>query len=69
MTRSTETNRSEEGGMTSHPDPNLDDVMDTEEPATPHRRDHAKAAPHPDEDELDRKTRIERDEVDREQSD
>jgi hypothetical protein len=55
--------------MTSHDEPNLDDVMDTEEPATPHRRDHAKAAPHPDEDELDRKTRIERDEVDREHSD
>jgi hypothetical protein len=69
MTRRTETSRSEEGDMTSHDEPNLDDVMDTEEPATPHRRDHAKAAPHPDEDELDRKTRIERDEVDREQSD
>ena len=46
-----------------HEEPTLDDVMDTAEPTTPHRREHAKAAPRPDDEELDAKTRVERDEV------
>jgi hypothetical protein len=41
----------------------MDEVMETHEEAHPHRREHAKAAPRPDEDELDRKTEVERDEV------
>ncbi len=41
----------------------LDEVMDTHEEAHPHRREHAKEAPHPDERELNRKTEVERDEV------
>lgn len=44
------------------PDP-LDEVMETHEEVHPHRREHAKADPHPDEDELDRKTDVERSEV------
>jgi hypothetical protein len=46
-----------------HETPTLDDVMETSEPATPHHRDHAKAPKHIDEDELDRKTDLERTEV------
>ena len=41
----------------------LDDVMATHEEVHPHRREHAKADPRPDEDELERKTEVERDEV------
>ena len=41
----------------------FDEVMDTEEHPRPHRRDHAKADPRPDEDELERRTEIEREEV------
>ena len=40
--------------MTSaHDEPNLDDVMDPEESPRPSRREHAKAPPRPNEDELD----------------
>ena len=46
-----------------HDNPTLDDVMDTEEPSSPDRREHAKARPRPDEDELDEKVATERDEV------
>jgi hypothetical protein len=41
----------------------LDEVMEAHEEAHPHRREHAKASPRPDEDELERKTEVERDEV------
>ena len=41
----------------------LDDVMDTHEDVNPHRRQHAKEDPRPDEDELDRKTNVERSEL------
>jgi hypothetical protein len=41
----------------------LDDVMEAREEAHPHRREHAKESPRPDEDELDRKTKVERNEV------
>jgi hypothetical protein len=51
-----------------HDKPTLDDVMETSEPVTPHRRDHGKAAPHPDEDELDVKTAIEQSEVEAEET-
>lgn len=46
-----------------HDQPNLDDVMDTEEPVLPDHREHAKAAPRPDDDELEERTDIERTEV------
>jgi hypothetical protein len=48
---------------TPHDDPNLDDVMETYEEAVPDRREHAKASPHPDDEELERRTDIERREV------
>ena len=41
----------------------FDEVMDTEEDPHPNRREHAKANPRPDEDELERRTEIERSEV------
>jgi hypothetical protein len=41
----------------------FDEVMDTEEHPHPNRREHAKANPRPDEDELERRTEIERSEV------
>lgn len=41
----------------------FDEVMETHEEVHPHRREHAKADPRPDEDELDRKTEVEREEV------
>jgi hypothetical protein len=47
----------------AHDEPTLDDVMDTLEDAKPNRREHAKASPRLDEDELDRRTDIEREEV------
>jgi hypothetical protein len=46
-----------------HDEPNLDDVLEPEEPTHAHRREHAKAAPHPDDDELEAKVEIEREEV------
>jgi hypothetical protein len=46
-----------------HDTPTLDDVMETSEPTTPHRHDHAKTPKHVDEDELDRKTALEATEV------
>jgi len=41
----------------------FDEVMDTEEQTRPNRREHAKADPRPDDDELERRTEIERSEV------
>jgi hypothetical protein len=46
-----------------HSEPNLDDVMDMREHATPNRREHAKASPRPDDAELEERTEIEREEV------
>jgi hypothetical protein len=43
--------------------PDLDEVMDTEEHPHPNRREHAKADPRPDDEELERRTEIERSEV------
>ncbi len=37
---------------TPHDEPNLEDVMQPEESPRPSRREHAKAPPRPDEDEL-----------------
>jgi hypothetical protein len=47
----------------AHDEPTLDDVMDTEEHPRLRHREHAKAAPHPDDDELERRTELERAEV------
>jgi hypothetical protein len=41
----------------------FDEVMETEEDPHPNRREHAKANPRPDDDELERRTEIERSEV------
>jgi hypothetical protein len=41
----------------------FDEVMETHEESHPHRREHAKADPRPDEEELARKTNVEREEV------
>ena len=41
----------------------FDDVMDTEEQPHPHRHEHAKADPRPDDEELERRTELERSEV------
>jgi hypothetical protein len=41
----------------------FDEVMDTEEHTHPNRREHAKANPRPDDDDLERRTEIERSEV------
>jgi hypothetical protein len=50
--------------MTDPPEPDpLDEVMETYEEARPHRREHAKADPRPDDEELARRTNLERDEV------
>jgi hypothetical protein len=43
--------------------PDLDEVMDTKEGARPDRREHAKADPRPDDDDLERRTEIEREDV------
>jgi hypothetical protein len=43
--------------------PNLDDVMETTEQAFPDRHEHGKAKPHPDDDELERRTEEEREAV------
>jgi hypothetical protein len=52
----------------AHDVPNLNDVMDTTEEAFPDRREHAKAKPHPDDDELERRTEEEREAVGLEES-
>jgi hypothetical protein len=41
----------------------FDEVMEAHEEVHPHRREHAKTDPRPNEDELDRKTDVEREEV------
>jgi hypothetical protein len=41
----------------------FDEVMETEEHPHPNRREHAKADPRPDDDELERRTEVERAEV------
>ena len=46
-----------------HDEPSLDDVLEPEEKPVMHRREHGKASPHPDEDELDERLDIERHEV------
>jgi hypothetical protein len=43
--------------------PDLDEVMDTREQPHPNRREHAKADPRPDDEELERRSEIERSEV------
>ena len=43
--------------------PDLDAVLDTQEHAHPNRREHGKADPRPDDEELERRTEIERSEV------
>jgi hypothetical protein len=47
----------------AHDTPNLDDVLEPAEPTHPHRREHAKASPHPDDEELEEKVEVEREEV------
>jgi hypothetical protein len=47
----------------AHDTPSLDDVMEPTETARPDRREHAKAPPHPDDDELERRTEHEGAEV------
>jgi hypothetical protein len=49
--------------MASDDDDVLDDVLETHEDARPHRREHAKADPRPDEDDLEHRANIEREEV------
>lgn len=49
--------------MTSSQDPNLDDVLVPRETTHPDHREHAKTGHHIDDDELERRTRLERDEV------
>lgn len=46
-----------------HDDPTLDDVTENYEEALADRREHAKASPRPDDEELERRTDIERREV------
>jgi hypothetical protein len=46
-----------------HGDPTLEDVIEANEHPVPDRREHGKSAPHPDEDELERRTEFERREV------
>jgi hypothetical protein len=48
---------------TPHDQPNLDDVLETHEPVTKDRHEHGKASPRPDDDELEERTEIEREEV------
>lgn len=45
-------------------EPNLDDVIEPHETPHPDHREHAKAGPHVDDDQLQRRARLERDEVD-----
>ncbi len=47
----------------AHDVPNLDDVMETSEQVFPDRHEHGKAKPHPDDDELERRTDEEREAV------
>jgi hypothetical protein len=51
--------------MTAPETPGTDDVLDTTEQAHPDQREHAKASPHVDDDELARRTRHEREQVER----
>ena len=46
-----------------HDDPDLNDVIDPHETPHPDHREHAKASPHQDDEQLERRTRLERDEV------
>jgi hypothetical protein len=46
-----------------HDEPSLDDVLVPEERAVPHHREHGKASPRPDDNELEERTEIERREV------
>jgi hypothetical protein len=54
-------------GQDNAPEPSprddLADVMDTLEDARPHHREHGKEDPRPDDDELERRTELERREV------
>lgn len=49
--------------MTSPQEPNLDDGLDTREAPHPDRREHAKIGHRVDDDELERRTQLEREEV------
>jgi hypothetical protein len=44
--------------------PDLADVLDTHETPHPDHREHAKASPHQDDDELQQRAQLEREEVD-----
>jgi hypothetical protein len=46
-----------------HDEPSLDDVLEPEERVVPHHREHGKASPRPDDDELEERTEFERREV------
>jgi hypothetical protein len=46
-----------------HDEPSLDDVLVPEEHAVPNHREHGKASPRPDDDELEERTEVERREV------
>jgi hypothetical protein len=46
-----------------HDEPSLDDVLIPEERPVPHHHEHGKASRHPDEDELEERTELERREV------
>jgi hypothetical protein len=46
-----------------HDEPSLDDVLEPEERVVPHHREHGKASPRPDDDELEERTEFERTEV------
>lgn len=48
--------------------PDLDDVIDPHEQARPDHREHAKASPHLDDDELARRTEQERAQVEHDRS-
>jgi hypothetical protein len=47
----------------SHDQPTLDDVIEPAETVHPDHRDHAKTPKHLNDDELDERTQLERDEV------
>jgi hypothetical protein len=49
--------------MTSPQEPDLDDVIETQETPHPDHREHAKVGHRVDDDELERRTRLERNEV------
>jgi hypothetical protein len=46
-----------------HDEPSLDDVLEPEERAVPDHREHGKASPRPDDDELEVRTEFERREI------